>query len=256
MWPTRGARRASNELAKNGSDAARLRAENAELVDQLRNANRTLARLQAESLAEGSSPDGRQQADAGDIDAGLGVRSGGFRERTAEDWARMAERGAILVRTPCLSPRLYHPTTENLDRLALAPTDGPMISEIYERSRKRLTVVVQPMCTSLLGGAEAADRVGPKACIRAILASARRTDAEGTSKAIVRVAKSNASGVPSAAPDAPPLERLLVALTTESGALQADLAARLGPEEAKRLANAPELCVDYWNIRADESGAR
>jgi len=69
----------------------------------------------------------------------------------------------------------------------------------------------------------------------------------------VRVAEVNAGkgdAKPAADPNA--VEQLLLAMTKESKTFEADLAAKLGPEEAKRLAWAPEMCSDRTTVRAKD----
>lgn len=41
-------------------------------------------------------------------------------------------------------------------------------------------------------------------------------------------------------------------MTKESKTFEAELAAKLGPEEAKRLAWAPEMCSDRTTVRAKD----
>lgn len=95
--------------------------------------------------------------------------------------------------------------------------------------------------------------MGPKACSDAILAGARRTDPDGTQKSLVRVAEINA-GRPDVKPsqDGAAVEQLLLSMTKEGKAFEAELAAKLGPEEAKRLAWAPEMCSDRTTVRAKD----
>jgi hypothetical protein len=75
----------------------------------------------------------------------------------------------------------------------------------------------------------------------------------------VRVAEANAGKPPTgggantnangAGVDA---EALLMAMTKEARAFEAELASKLGPEEAKRLAWAPEMCSDRTTVRAKD----
>lgn len=51
---------------------------------------------------------------------------------------------------------------------------------------------------------------------------------------------------------AEPMEALLYAMTQETHAFEVDLARKLGPEEAKRLAWAPEMCADRRTVRVGE----
>lgn len=168
----------------------------------------------------------------------------------------MAQLGTVRVRVPCLRDKPWTPNQRVLDRLGLAPGDAATIRDAYANSNKRMAEQIRPLCVKALGSAEAADRVGPKACSDAILAGAKRTDPEGTQKSLVKVAEINA-GKADVKPsqDGAAVEQLLLSMTKESKAFEAELASKLGPEEAKRLAWAPEMCSDRTTVRAkdDES---
>jgi hypothetical protein len=169
----------------------------------------------------------------------------------------MAQVGTVRVRVPCLRDKPWSPNQRVLDRLGLAPGDAASIRDAYASSNKRMADQIRPLCARALGSAEAAERVGPKACSEAILSGAKRTDPEGTQRSLVRVAELNAgkevkpaaAGGAGAGADA---EQLLLAMTRESKAFEADLAAKLGPEEGKRLASAPEMCSDRTTVRGKE----
>jgi hypothetical protein len=88
----------------------------------------------------------------------------------------------------------------------------------------------------------------------AIEAAAVRAQANELVTTLTRVAESQA-GKREASKGGPPIEQLANALTNESKTFEKDLAAKLGPEEAKRLANAPELCSDRHMLRAGDPDA-
>jgi hypothetical protein len=244
---------ASAEGARGSEDAESLRAANAKLVDALHEADKTIAQLR-EQVGSGAAPapsaaaaDRREERDGGR------ERRRGRGEPTAEDWERMAQLGTVRVRVPCLRDKPWTPNQRVMDRLGLAPGDAATIRDAYEHSNKRMAEQIRPLCVKALGSTEAADRVGPKACSDAILAGAKRTDPEGTQKSLVRVAEINA-GKADAKPaaDGAAVEQLLLSMTRESKAFEAELAAKLGPEEAKRLAWAPEMCSDRTTVRAKD----
>jgi hypothetical protein len=235
-----------------GEDIESLRTANANLVESLREADRTIAQLR-EQNGMPPAPSARPEPRAEEADAGRGRRGRGRGEPTVEDWERMAQVGTVRVRVPCMRDKPWTPNQRVLDRLGLAPSDAATIRDAYEHSNKRMAEQIKPLCVKTLGSAEAADRVGPKACSDAILAGAKRTDPEGTQKSLVRVAEINA-GKTDAKPAADPAaaEQLLLAMTKESKAFEAELASKLGPEEAKRLAWAPEMCSDRTTVRAKD----
>lgn len=266
-WSLQGAappRAKADPLANDGGgdDMDSLRKANENLVDSLHNADKTIAQLR-EQLASSPGPGPKPttpEAPAEDRDAGR-RRGRGRGEPTAEDWERMAQLGTVRVRVPCMRDKPWTPSPRVLDRLGLAPNDANVIRDAYASSNKRMADLIKPLCVKTLGSAEAADRVGPKACSDAILAGAKRTDPEGTQKSLVRVAELNAGrDVPrlvtpdgvKPATDNPATEQLLLAMTKEAKTFESDLAAKLGPEEAKRLAWAPEMCSDRTTVRAKD----
>jgi hypothetical protein len=235
-----------------GDDLESLRSANANLVESLHNADKTIAQLR-EQLASGPAPiaSARPEERGDDRDAGRGRRRGRG-EPTTEDWERMAQVGTVRVRVPCMRDKPWTPNARVLDRLGLAPQDAATIRDAYEHSNKRMAEQIKPLCAKALGSPEAADRVGPKACSDAILAGAKRTDPEGTQKSLVRVAEINAGKPVKPTENGPAAEQLLLAMTKESKAFEAELAAKLGPEEAKRLAWAPEMCSDRTTVRSKD----
>ena len=233
-----------------GDDIESLRSANAKLVESLAEADRQIAALREQSPTPAPT---RPEEPVATEDAGPRRGRGRRGEPTAEDWERMAQLGAVRVRVPCIRDKPWAPNARTLDRLGLAPGDANTIRDAYESSNKRMAEQIRPLCAKTLGSAEAADRVGPKACSEAILAGAKRTDPEGTQRSLVRVAEANAGkgdGKPAADQNA--VEQLLLAMTKESKTFESDLAAKLGPEEAKRLAWAPEMCSDRTTVRAKD----
>jgi hypothetical protein len=248
----------SARASDGGDDVDSLRTANANLVESLANADKTIAQLR-EQLATSPAPSAaRPEERRDDGDAGRNRRRGRG-EPTAEDWERMAQVGTVRVRVPCMRDKPWTPNQRVLDRLGLAPTDAATIRDAYAASNKRMADQIKPLCAKALGSPEAADRVGPKACSDAILAGAKRTDPEGTQKSLVRVAEANAgksapaAGAAAAAgQESAAVEQLLMAMTKESKTFEADLASKLGPEEAKRLAWAPEMCSDRTTVKAKD----
>jgi hypothetical protein len=182
---------------------------------------------------------------------------GNRRERppmTKEDWEKMAENGIVPVRVPCIRDKPWSPSERVVDRLGLAPSDTEALKAAYEASNKRMNDQIRPLCAQALGSPEAADKVGASQCIDVINSSARKSNADATKQALSRVAEVQAGKrePPKAGSDTPAVEQLALLLTKESKTFESDLAQKLGPEEAKRLANAPELCSDRKMLRAGE----
>jgi len=238
--------------ATDGGGDDSLEKANANLVESLHEADRTIAQLREQLASSTPSAAPKAEAPPEERDAG------GFRRRmrgepTKEDWERMATLGVVRVRMPCLRDKPWTPSSRVIDRLGLAPHDADVIRDAYAASNKRMADQITPLCAKALGSAEAAARVGPKACSDAILSGARRSDPESTQKSVVRVAEVNAGkSQPREGADSTAVEQLLLAMTRETKAFEADLAAKMGPEEAKRLANAPEMCSDRSVVRGGD----
>lgn len=173
---------------------------------------------------------------------------------TKEDWEKMAENGIVPVRIPCIRDKPWSPSERAVDRLGLAPADTDALKAAYEASNKRMNEQIRPLCAQVLGSPEAADKVGASQCIDVINNSARKSNADQTKQALSRVAEVQAGKrePPKVGADTPAVEQLALLLTKESKTFEADLAQKLGPDEAKRLANAPELCSDRKMLRAGD----
>lgn len=174
---------------------------------------------------------------------------------TTEDWERMAESGVVAVRVPCIRDTPWSPSDRVADRLGLAPGDTETIKEAYAASNKRLTDAIRPLCAQVLGGNDAADKVGASQCIDVINNAARKGDADGTKAALARVAEVQAGKREASKPGGPAIEQLATILTGESKTFESELAQKLGPDEAKRLASAPEMCAERRMLRASDADA-
>jgi hypothetical protein len=236
--------------AEPGVDENDLQKANANLTSSLHECDRRLAEL-------GERPVGIPTAAASEAPA---PAESGRRERrqraelSKEDWERMAENGVVPVRVPCIRDKPWTPTERVVDRLGLAPSDTEALRAAYEASNKRMNDQIRPLCAQALGSADAVDKVGASGCIDVINNSARKAGTDTTKAALARVAEVQAGKreAPKAGSDVPPVEQLGLILTKESKTFESDLAQKLGPEEAKRLANAPELCSDRKMLRAGE----
>jgi len=185
-------------------------------------------------------------------DGGRGRRGG---EPTKEDWERMAESGTLRVRMPCIRDTPWKPGEGTLDRLGLAPSDADTIRDAYAESNKRMIAEIRPLCGKVLGAPDMIDKVGPETCVDAILNAGKKQSPEAAKGAIVATAEVQA-GKRKTSENPEPMERLLYAMTQETKSFEADLAKKLGPEEAKRLAWAPEMCADRRFVSAGERPER
>jgi hypothetical protein len=199
--------------------------------------------LPAPVASEGPAP-----ADSGR----RGRRGGGA--MTKEDWERMAEQGVVPVRVPCIRDTPWTPNQRAVDRLGLAPSDVDVLKSAYEASNKRMADQIKPLCAQVLGAGGAADKVGVSSCIDVINNTARSTNADGAKAALARVAEVQAGKreAPKAGGDVTAIEHLALILAKEPKTFEDDLAQKLGPDEAKRLSQAPELCLERKLLRAGD----
>lgn len=182
-------------------------------------------------------------------------RAGRRRERgetTKEDWERMAQLGVVRVRIPCLRDTPWKPNERAVQRLGLGPDDVKTLEEAYAASNKRVQDQIAPLCAKVVGSADLAGRIGASACMDAIQNSAKKTDPKAAKEALSHAAETQAGQRKGPADDAAPLERLANVLAAEGRAFETDLAARLGPDEAKRLASDPALCSDRRVLRTSD----
>jgi hypothetical protein len=235
--------------ASSSPDSA-LAEANARLVAQIAECDRRLVELGQPPVPTASLD---AEAPTADEPRGRRDRDGGRRgprgEPTKEDWERMAESATLRVRMPCVRDTPWKPNEATLDRLGLSPDDGETIRAAYAESNKRMLAEVRPLCGKVLGSPDVLDKVGADTCIDAILNAGRRQSPEAAKSAIVTTAEVNAGKRAPEKDPTDPMTRLLAAMTHETRAFEADLAKKLGPEEAKRLAWAPEMCADRRVVR-------
>lgn len=235
-----------------GDDVDALRKANDTLTASLHACDRKLDDLRAQTPNAAPTPSVAEQP----RDGGRG-RGRGRGEPTQDDWERMAQLGTMRLRIPCVRDTPWKPTQRAIDRLGLAPSDVTTIEKAYEDSNKRAAAAVRPLCAQVLGSVDVADRVGVTACMDAIQNSARKSSAEGARDALVRSAEVQA-GKRQPGADATALVQLTNALAKEGKQFESDLAAKLGPDDAKRIAWSNDLCTDRRTFRAsdDREGPR
>lgn len=242
--------------APDPNDDDALEAANTNLVNSLSECNRRLreAGQKAMPAPVAAAPSATPPPEEEGGRRGRG-RRGERGPLTKEDWERHAEAGTVPYRIPCLRDTPYKPTERDIERLGLAPDDAAQITEAYAASNKRMTEQITPLCASVVGSPEAAAKIGPQACLKVLQDSARRADPAAMKGSLSRVAEVNA-GKREASKDANPTEKLFLSLTSEQKAFEEDLAKRLGPEDAARIANSRGMCQERGTGTADENPFR
>jgi hypothetical protein len=226
-------------------------AANASLASSLQECNRQLARLGQKNVDT--------SAVAAPADSSRSARDRRSAVRpppSAEDWTRYAEAEVVPYRIPCLRSTPFSPSTQQLDRLGLAPQDGDAVKEAYAKSNERMAAQIRPLCASVVGGTEAADRIGSSACMTAITDAARRESPDKMKEALVRVGEVNAGkrAAPAQGEPVSALEAMLVSLTTEARTFESDLASRIGPDDARIVAGSRSMCSESATVSAVERG--
>jgi len=242
-------------------DCSSLRAANAALTSSLHACDRLLAEAPSGDPSPAPAPSAASDTDRRERRRGREGDGGArrnFGEPSKDDWERMAQLGVVRARIPCVRDKPWTPPQRTLDRLGLAPDDAKTLEEAYAKSNKRVADQVKPLCAQVLGSADVAERVGTSACMDAIASSARRTAPDATKESLTRAAEVQAGkrGAPAAGAATPPIEALALALANETKAFESDLAQKLGPEEAKRLTWAPEMCADRRTLAGGDPTER
>jgi hypothetical protein len=216
-----------------------LASANANLVTALQDCNRRLA-------AGGQKPTPLPvAAPTASVDFGSRQR----RPLTKEGWARLAEKGAVAYRIPCLRDPPFSPSPKQLEHLDLAAPEAETIREIYAKSNERVMAQLKPLCAGLGGNDQGATMEGAAACIEALIDKAGK-EPDKMHQALVRVAEVQAGkrAAPSGALE--PIETLMLTLANETSAFENELATRFGPEEAIRIAATKVLCLERRTVQA------
>lgn len=225
--------------ASEGEQAAM--AANASLADSVREYRRKLEAIESQKtklekqLAEAQA----RLADGG--------RPKSEYDLSPDDLKQLAKEGDVKMRTPCPGPRGdYSVSAETLDKLGLAPQDGPILQAAYQASHARTWGVIEPLCSQALGGADVS-RVGQQACVSILMNIASQQSPGGYDEDVRQVAEILAGERPPPAPGAQvdPLMTAYLALARETTNIQSDLTQSIGPDDAKRAVFAEQGC--WWN---------
>jgi ferric-dicitrate binding protein FerR (iron transport regulator) len=198
-------------------------AQKLELEQTLKNTEQKLA-----SKGDGSAPKSRSDFDLG-----------------ADDWKELAKDGTIKYMMPCKRPGGWVASPDQLQKLALAPHDGPALQSAYAKSNERLWSTIKPLCGQAIGSVEVAEKVGMSTCIHLVLDLAQAKEKDAANEAMRQVAEIRAGVRPPPGPNeqTSAVTRMFLALTGEMKSFEGDLAQSLGPEEAHRVAYAEGMCM-------------
>ncbi|HTQ43125.1 MAG TPA: hypothetical protein VMI75_10250 [Polyangiaceae bacterium] len=230
-----------------------LLAANANLADTVAEYRRRLEAIDADKkklekqLAEAEAKLG---------DAGVKTVPENKFDLTQDDWKDLAKRGEIHALMPC-GPGPHHDygfSPDSLNALGLAPQDGAIIQAALQRSEARTWAIIKPLCSQALAGANV-DKLGEHSCMSVLQAFANQNSGDGEAEALRQTSEIQAGLRPMPGPtdDVSPYERALLAQTSESRNIEADLARQLGPDEARRIVYGDQGC---WSVTVLRGGAR
>lgn len=199
-------------------------AQKVELEQTLKNTEQKLA---------ASSPDASRAKSRAEFDLG------------ADDWKELAKDGTIKFMMPCKRPASWVASPGQLDKLALAPGDGPVLQDAYAKSNARMWGTIKPLCAQAVGSVEVAEKIGVDTCIHLVLDQTKEKEKSSVNEAMRQVAEIRAGQRPMPAANDPmgPVTKMFLALTGEMKSFEGDLAQSLGPEEAHRIAFAEGMCM-------------
>lgn len=171
-----------------------------------------------------------------------------------EDWRKLGEAGALMVRLPCSSEESADLSDETLDRLGLGPDDRATIAEAFRHSRGRQWATLGPACATALGGTiEKAKERGLQACKHLVIQHGQDQGHRSLESArrIAAFRAGDTEGPPNEGWN--PLDAALLAMTQEAGLFEAELAEAFGPAEAHRIVFTQEgLCFTEATFGLDK----
>lgn len=151
---------------------------------------------------------------------------------TADDWREFAKKGTLPLRLPC------DPGDMKFD--GLPPDDAAAAKAAFDASQKRVWSVLQSACAKALGLDEAlAEQLGTDRCIPAVFTQTRGISLKSVFHDVALI---RAGDLPVPTLDDPTsgLVRIGATVTGEVGNIEADLASKLGPEDA-------QLVMQQWD---------
>jgi hypothetical protein len=167
-----------------------------------------------------------------------------------DDWAEMAKTGDIKARIPCAPRKLANVTSEQLQKLSLAPDDVPVLQEVYRSTHEWLEARVRPYCLEVIGRADIVDKLGPSQCAHMARDLLTSSDDPGMAEALKQVGEIMAGqrAAPRAGEKVHAIVGMFLPIAQVNGVFEKKLAEHYGPEEAHRLAYAEGMCAgtSHW----------
>jgi hypothetical protein len=170
-----------------------------------------------------------------------------------EDWRKLGEAGALMVRLPCSGDEAANLSEATLDRLGLGPDDAPTIAEAFRNSRERQWATLGPACATALGGSlEKAKERGIQSCKHLVI-NHGQNEGKRTLESARRISAFRAGDTEVPKEGWSQLDAALLAMTQEAGLFEAELAEAFGPAEAHRIVFTQEgLCFTEATFGLDK----
>lgn len=174
---------------------------------------------------------------------------------TPDDWRDLAAKGVVKYRVPCANVPQSYLSDAGIERLGLAPDDREVLAKAYQNSAARLRKQLLPLCAKALDNRiDLAEAVGVDSCTRILISTAKlRGENQGAS---ARKVAAVMAGDMAVGEDFTMTDIALLALTQEGAHFEAELAESFGPEEAHRIAFAPELCATSSSFTFGPTGSK
>ncbi len=172
-------------------------------------------------------------------------------EVNEEEWKELAKNGTIKMRVPCNWKGGWWPPPAKLNELGLSRDDGTTIQAASNRLYESSWAKIRPVCEKI-GGKDLAEKLGLDGCPSFVFNYMKGADKDNALEAMRRVSEMRAGLRPLLSVDDPqlgPVEKVMLVLTGEQQAFEADLAQSFGPDEAHRIVTSDSLCSwsSTWN---------
>ncbi|MEA2753639.1 MAG: hypothetical protein QOI41_7782 [Myxococcales bacterium] len=237
-----GAKSFDAKVAANAAGDAPLAQANENLVAQVSEYRARLEAIAAQKVELEQTLKNTEQKLAAKSDGG---RPKSDFDLSPDDWKELAKDGTMKFQVPCSRETGWLPKPDTLQKLALAPHDGPVLQAAYAQSHQRQWGVVRPLCAAEVGSEKIADRIGLDTCIHLINDSSKTKDSDAAHEALWEVGELRAGQRSQLDPSVQsnPVAKMFLALTAEAKLFETDLAQSLGPEEAHRVTYAEGMCM-------------
>jgi hypothetical protein len=164
---------------------------------------------------------------------------------SADDWAKLAEKGEFKYQYPCFQKGGFRPTETQLQKLGLPADAADTIQKAYASSNQRFFDGMKPICTELIGKPTTDSEMS--GCIQKLFETIYRGGPSSSKPVFKQVAEIRAGKRDPSEANTPEMKMLLV-FSGGMGPFEADLAKAFGAEEAHRLAYSDDLCFQAQSL--------